>query len=101
MTAFTTADLPTSINTIEKLAVWVAMATNNLNLQTTVQEVSGVAQPVAVAQIFTYNDNGVIKHRFVGRISVELNPSYQDGTAKLWTHAQNLSATAIPVGFKS
>lgn len=101
MTAFTTADLPTNIDTVEKLAVWVSMVLNNINLQKTVQEVAGTSQPVAVSQLFVYNDNGTIKHRYVGRISVDISADYQQGTTKLWTHAQALSATATPTGFKS
>jgi hypothetical protein len=101
MVAFATSDLPTSINTVEKLAVWVGNVLNNVALQTTVQEVSGISQPVAVSQIFTYNDAGTLKWRYVARISVEISPNHQSGAAKIWTHAQNLSATAIPTDFKS
>jgi hypothetical protein len=101
MVAFATADLPTSINTVEKLVVWAGNVLNNVALQTTVQEVAGISQPVAVSQIFTYNDAGTLKWRYVARVSVELSPNHQTGAAKLWTHAQNISATAIPTEFKS
>lgn len=101
MTAFAPADIPASVDSLEKLAVWVTTALNNINLQNTVQEVSGVNQPVAVAQYFNYKVGETMKWRYVGRISVELAPEFQQGAAKLWTHAQNLSSTAIPTGFKS
>lgn len=101
MTAFSTADLPTSVNTLEKLSMWVALATNNINQQTSVQEIPNLNQPVAVAQLFEYDDNGVKKWRFVGRFSVEVSPNWQQGATKLWTHAQALSANALPTDFKS
>lgn len=101
MTAFTTADLPASINTLEKLSVWVSMALSNINQQTAIQEISGLNQPVAVAQLFEYDDNGVKKWRFVGRHSIELSGNWQNGTAKVWANAQILSANALPTDFKS
>lgn len=101
MTAFSTADIPGSIDTLEKLIVWASTVLNNINLQNTVYEVPSVQQPVAVAQIFAYESNGTQKWRYVGRQSIELSSDYQAGTTKLWTHAQNLSANAIPTGFKS
>jgi hypothetical protein len=101
MTAFSSADLPSSINTIEKLAVWVSMAMNNLNQQTSIQEIVNLNQPVAVSQIFEYTDGAVKKWRFVGRISVELSANWQQGATKMWTHAQALTATTIPTDFKS
>ena len=101
MTAFSTADLPASINTLEKLGVWVALAMNNINQQTAVQEISGLNQPVAVSQLFEYDDNGVKKWRYVGRFSLEMSSNWQNGASKLWTHAQILSANALPTDFKS
>jgi hypothetical protein len=101
MTVFTSADIPASVNTLEKLAVWVSQALSNLNQQTAVQELSGLNQPVAVAQIFEYDDGGQKKWRFVGRQSIELSPNWQTGATKLWANAQILSASALPTDFKS
>jgi len=101
MVAFSTSQLPTSIDTVEKLSVWCAMVLNNVALQTTVQETSGLNQPVAVSQVFTYADTGVNKWRHVGRQSVEINPLWQTGAQKLWTYAQVISSTAIPTSFTS
>lgn len=101
MTAFSTSDLPSSVNSLEKLALWVSLALNNINQQTSVQEVQNLNQPVAVAQLFEYDDNGVKKWRFVGRQSIEVSPNWQQGATKVWTHAQALSATTIPTDFKS
>jgi hypothetical protein len=101
MVAFSTADLPTSINTVEKLHVWASMVLNNVALQATIQEVPNLSQPVAVSQIFTYADAGTQKWRHVGRVSVELDATWQTGAAKPWTYAQAVSATAIPTAFKS
>lgn len=101
MTAFSTADIPASIDTVEKLAVWVGEVLSNINFQTSIHEVPSVEQPVAVSQKFVYDANGVKKWRYVSRVSIELSSDHQFGATKLWTHAQALSSTAIPTSFKS
>jgi hypothetical protein len=101
MVAFSTADLPASVNTVEKLAVWAGMVLNSTAKQVTVQEIPNVVQPVAVQTILAYQEGGQFKDRAIIRVSVELDPVYTQGSTKLWTHALNVSTSAIPTGFRS
>lgn len=100
MAAFQKTDLPDSVNTVEKLAFWAISVLNNIAFQDTVEEVSGVKQPLTVFQTFSYMDATTRKWRFVGRVSCEINPNFQRGDAKPWTYIQAISSNAVPAEFK-
>ena len=100
MVAFSAADLPASINSVEKLSVWATTVLNNLHFQQTIQEAPGVIERVAVSQPFPITSTEPYKWRYVGRVSVELSSNWQ-GNGKVWEHAQPLSASTIPLDFKS
>jgi hypothetical protein len=101
MVAFQKTDLPDAVNTVEKVAFWAISVLNNVDYQGTVYESPGVAQPTTVFQTFSYEESGTRKWRFVGRVSLELNPNFQRGDSKPWTYLQALSSNAIPTEFKS
>lgn len=101
MTAFAPTDLPSSINTVEKLAVWCAMVLNHLNPNTTAVEAPNTAVRVATSGLFYIVDSDPPRWRHVGRQSIPMNANWQRGTAKVWTFAEDLSSAAIPTEFKS
>lgn len=100
MVAFQKTDLPDSVNTVEKVAFWAISVLNNVDYQSTVNEVPNVDQPTTVFQQFSYVEGATRKWRFVGRVSLEINPTFQQGDAKPWTYIQALSSNAIPASFK-
>lgn len=101
MTAFATTDLPSTVNTVEKLAVWTQMLLNHLNPNATAIEAPGTAIRVATSGLFYIVDSDPATWRHVGRNSIALNANWQRGEGKVWTFANDISATAIPAEFKS
>ena len=100
MVAFSTADLPASINTVEALAVWATRVLTYLHFQQEIQEAPNVIEKVALSQVFPISTNGVYELRLVGRVSVKINTEYQS-TSKIWQHVVPLSSASIPADFKS
>lgn len=100
MVAFSTADLPATINTVEALVVWGSRILTYLHFQQEIQEAPNVIEKVAVSQNFPINVNGVYEHRLVSRLSVKVNPEFQS-TSKVWQHVVPLSNASIPADFKS
>lgn len=100
MVAFSTADLPPTINTVEALAVWSTRLLAYLHFQQEIAEAPGVIEKVAVSQNFPIQNNGVYEHRIVGRVSCKLAPEFQQ-SGKVWQHVIPLSSASIPADFKS
>ena len=100
MTALNIAtDIPSGINTLEKLAVWANLTLANINPALTAIEGVGYTERTSQAGIFYVSADN--KYRFLGRASIQMSADYLAGGAKLWTYAQELSNTAIPATFKS
>lgn len=100
MTALNPAtDIPSSVNTVEKLAYWAVSALNQM--YPTLQATEGVGYTERVAQASTVYVLAASKWRFLGRASLEMSPLSQVGGAKAWTFVQELGNTALPVEFKS
>lgn len=100
MVAFTASDLPSTVNTVEALAVWATRVLTNLHFQQEIQEAPGIVEKVAVSQDFPLTNNGVYEHRIIGRVSCKLNPEFQQ-RGKIWEHVVPLSSASIPADFKS
>lgn len=101
MVAFTPTDIPSSINSVEKLTVWCATILQNLHPELTVIEAAGQNQlaQTAAPYFITVSDPPV--WRYVARSSIQLNSNWQRGSSKLWTHAIDLSSQSIPTEFKT
>ena len=100
MVAFSTADLPPTINTVEGLSAWCACILSNLHFQQTFEEAPGIVEKIAVSQNFPVLTNGVYEWRQVSRTSLKLNSDFQK-TGKVWNHVQPMSNASIPADFKS
>lgn len=101
MTALLATDIPSSINSLEKLAVWTATVLNHLNTNLTVIEQTGSAQLAATASPFFITASDPTTWRYIARQSIALDKNWQRGNGKIWTFAQDLSSAAIPTEFKS
>ncbi|WP_017314927.1 hypothetical protein [Mastigocladopsis repens] len=100
MTALNIAtDIPSQINTVEKLAVWCGFALSNINPSMTAIEGVGYTERVSQAGVFYVQAD--VKHRALIRHSIQMSGDYQAGGAKIWTFAQELSNTALPAIFKA
>ncbi len=92
-------DIPSQINTVEKLAAWCALTLANVNSTMEVIEGVGYVERAAQAGIFyVAADN---KYRLLARLSLQVSPEHLAGGTKTWTYVQDLSNTAIPATFKS
>jgi hypothetical protein len=92
--------IPSQINTLERLAMWACMSLRRVNPTLSIIEVANEAAEKAVQTAIIQADDGSI--RFVGRVSIELTPDYaEDNTTKLWTKALELSNVVLPNGFTS
>lgn len=92
-------DIPTGINSLEKLAVWLGALMQRINPTKEAREVP-YADPERCAQYyFLKDDDGV--SRVVIRISIPINGDFAASTSKFWNHGMDLSNTDIPAAFKT
>ncbi|MBD1876254.1 hypothetical protein H6F75_22465 [Nodosilinea sp. FACHB-131] len=98
MTAFVPANLPTSVNTLEKLAVWALGALYQLHKNDRYQESdSAPVIPVITAQDGLAADK---KEHIIFRPSFELSDDWRSQPTKLWEEVQEFPGnTPIPASF--
>ncbi|MEH2174250.1 glucose-6-phosphate dehydrogenase [Nostoc sp.] len=100
MTTLNTAtDIPSQIDTVEKLAAWCAgilFATNP-----TLTVIEGVGYTERAAQVGDFWVAADSKTRKIVRLSLEVSADHLSGTGKPWTFVQPLSNTPIPASFKA
>jgi len=100
MTALALAtQIPSQIDTLEKLAAWVSLTLANINSAQTAIEGQGYTERVSQANIYYIQADA--KYRIITRQSIVMSANYLAGGTKLWQHAQELSTTAIPTLFSS
>lgn len=99
MTTINLTEIPSDINTAERLAAYIALLLDRLNPTKTILEVPN-GDPVLVADtVVIQADDGT--QRLIVRLSLELDPAFvEDKTQPLWMHTKELSNVAIPAGFK-
>ena len=97
MTTLTLSQIPSNINTLEKLALWTALTLRALNGGNAIVEANGLLpEPVAQCPVIETQNNGV---RHIVRLNIGLNPNYaSDKTKKLWEFAEELTGGALPTG---
>lgn len=92
-------DIPSQINTLEKLVAWGGLTLANINPSLTVIEGVGYTERASQAGVFyVAADN---KYRLLVRASIQMSADYLAGGSKLWTFANELSNTAVPAIFKA
>lgn len=101
MTAFAPTDIPSEINTVEKLEVWVGTLLANLNPDQTSVEATGSLTRTASSAPFYITSSDPAKWRNISRCSIPLSKDWQGGGNQIWNYAEELSVAAIPVSFKS
>jgi len=90
--------IPSDINTVEKLYVWALLLLDNQASGVDIKEDDGILPvPSVQAQIVRVADDS---KRFIGRASIKLHEEYAtNNTVKLWQHALELVNTSIPSNF--
>lgn len=101
MTAFTPSDIPSEINTVEKLEAWASTLLSNLNPDQTAVETTGSLTRTASSAPFYITASDPATWRNISRVSVPLSKDWQGGGNQIWNYVQELSATPIPASFKS
>lgn len=99
MTAFVATDIPSNIDTLEKLQVWLGYALARCNPTIKMLE-SPQDDPVRVCEVVTIRDDlGV--YRAVVRVAVPLADNYAEATTKIWESALKIDDVPLPSAFKS
>lgn len=99
MTAFAKADLPASVDTVEKLAIWALSGLMQLYVEQTAVEGAGTAE--RVIQFGTYFIPNTNKTRIIARLTVELENDYLTSGKKVWNTVQPLGTETLPATFNS
>lgn len=100
MTAINIAtDIPSNIDTLEKLAVWCGLTLANINASLVAVEGPSYTERVSQAGVFYVQADN--KHRALVRHSIQMSPDYLAAGNNLWTYAIELSDTALPTIFKT
>ena len=93
-----TTDIPSQINTLERLAIWAIMGLKRVNPVLAINVVANESpQEVTQAAIFQASDNNIY---FNGTIFIKLGEDYaEDNTVKLWMKGEDISSTVLPAAF--
>lgn len=99
MTAFTPTDIPSNVDTLEKLQVWLGYGLARCNPTAKMLE-SPQDDPVRICEVVTIRDDAGI-YRAVVRVAVPMADNYAESTAKIWESALKIDDVALPSAFKS
>lgn len=92
-------DIPSSINSLEKLAMWTGIALATINPSNRVLINANETGRQAEYTVYPGGDNEVY---YSTRIIVRLAPDYSyNDSIRLWENAQDISNTALPAGLKT
>lgn len=100
MTAINIAtDIPSNINTLEKLVAWGVLGLARCNPGLKILENPNADPERAAQAVLIKADDG--SYRLVLRASIKVIDGYAESTQKFWFNCQELSETALPAAFKS
>lgn len=92
-------DIPSNINTLEKLGAWVGLALARVNPTLKILE-SPDTEPQRVAEVVLIKaDDG--STRLIVRLSIPVTEDYGSSTNKFWQNTTEISNTALPTAFKA
>ena len=97
MSTLNLAQIPASINTLEKLQAWCALAIQRCNPTKTIVEQSNT-DPINVASvtIFRAYDQTL---RMLCRVNVPIDSNYAESLDPMWSSALEISNTDIPASY--
>ncbi len=100
MTVFSASDIPPTVDSYEKLAVWLSTVLNDLYPTLTIVEGAGAGQRAAQSAPFLISNVDPPTWRCIGRFSIELDANWRS-SGKIWEHAKPLGTAAIPAAYKA
>jgi hypothetical protein len=101
MSAFSPANIPSNVNTLEELAVWAMFALAELNPNVSVQAATGTVEPAVSAQIVKLPNQATDPERVVLVGYIPLTDNWRSA-GKVWSAGiKELSQTALPAGYTS
>lgn len=93
--------IPASVDTLEKLAVWALYVLQDLNFDTTlVEQTNGQPIPVATITPFNVRSSDFSGIRAIGRFSIPVSGDFA-ADSRAWVGVEELSTTAIPAAYTS
>jgi hypothetical protein len=97
MTIFAPANLPASVNTVEKLAAWANGVLYQRHKNTRYQEsdASPLIPRVTCQDGFAAN----LEETMIFRTSLPMNATWRESTGKFFTEVSEISNAAIPAAF--
>jgi hypothetical protein len=98
MTAFLPSDIPSNVDTLEKLAVWAGLCLTALNPTQVAVEAPNYSARVAQSGVFYIEADN--KYRHLIRLSIPVSTEHLSGSNNPWTYSQPLSENPIPDSFK-
>lgn len=94
-----TTDIPSNINTLEKLAAWVGLALTRCNPSLKVLESPDqFPQRAAESVLLKADDN---TYRQIVRLVLPVSDDYASSNKKFWENIGEFSNVALPAAFKS
>ena len=97
MTAFAKENIPATVDTLEKLIVWSAVAFYKINKSATAIEGAG---PVArIAQFGIFNVESANTTRVILRQSLPLQEDFAIDSKPIWENVVELSSDSLPLEF--
>lgn len=90
------SQIPSEIDTVEKLAAWCGLLLHRGNSSLKVMTSPGITDYVTQASIYTADDQ---TERLVVRLDIELQTAYAASGAKIWTQVKPFSELAIPAAY--
>lgn len=99
MTAFSPANIPSNVDTLEELLVWAGSALAEVNPNVNIQTTQSQAEPVVSAQTFRFENQPTDPERFIVVAYLPLNANWRSA-GKVWsTGIKEISAAALPAGY--
>lgn len=100
MTTLALSQIPSNINTLEKLHAWSTFALRAVNGPKSVVEAEGfLPERVAQAPLTETPNDGI---RLGARVSIQFDPAgFSDKSKKLWEFANELTIGSMPTTFTS
>lgn len=98
MAAFVSGNIPSNIDTVEKLGLWVGMLLHKMNKPLVkIEQRNGQQIPVTDFYLFTDPDG---ETRAIVRLNFKMSDSYlSDNSQKFWQFVEDFSQTTIPTDF--
>lgn len=101
MVAFNAAtDLPSTVNTVEKLIVWSNSLMSDLFRDVAIVEGVNQTERVFNTNIFHITAVEPSEHRVITRASIAVSPNWRR-VGKLWLTATDVGVVPIPAEYKS